>query len=788
MKDWRFYRDLFIIIVCLILLSPKTWAWDSSSAYNTIAMSYTANTTITQIINLNSTQQSETTINFKVDVKNGGGRPTHDLNGNPLAYSTQTDSASITIYRYNSSGQLIGQTTSQTYILMNYGSSSNPGWSGAPGDNLHPFTQASVTYTGDLSQTAYIKIEMKGTDGAWWAGNYGAQWRTPTVTVGTATTNIVYNSEFGVAPNGVQAQGWTPSYGTWAACGVTSGNSTCVTQQSGVTANMWGGGYDVNGGTTSGTAGGYLGTLTSDNATQAASGTITPSSTPAPTVVSTVVTYTTRTSTSGNTTYVYRTPVTTTNYSDNTSTSTNGTEALYQTKVLTNVVTNKIENGVLTTYTKPVYRVTPADGGAVTLESAGAQTTSTQNVLPGLNAEVFRYDPKNYNCFIGLCAWDFTYHTPSTDRNNYGSPVNSYRTSNGMFFATNSNLPNNDNSLFGRNDGTVIRFRGTITAPTTATKPAGTVYRLYFYNNTDDGFVMRINGGTIINQNTTVTYQTLFSYTSSGWMDVVAGQTYNIEAWYWNTAGGLGHTLYWDYGDGMKAIGNDAFTNGTIGNIDIDLTGLNYSDPTLVNVSGSSIAGLNLCCGGSNAGFAANPQFVTRVETFQARPAMDSKVTITQIGNNNSATVIQSGTPNNYSEISVTGNYNTTNTTQSSTDFTATNYIELTVSGNSNTVNLTQQSDGGTKGILATVNNNNNSLTINQSGTGSHYAEITLNGGSKTVNLTQSGSAAHMANINLSGGATSLTATQSGSNQQFYSITHNCAQVSCAAITVTQGQ
>lgn len=265
-----------ILIALALFVTQFAHAWDSSSAYNTIAMSYTADTKITQIINLNATQQSANSINFVVDVKNGGGRPTHDLAGNPLAYSTQTDSATITIYRYNSAGTLLGTSVSPTYILKNYGSSSNPGWSVAPGDNQHPFTQATVTYTGSLADTAYIKIEMKGTDGAWWAGNYGAQWRTPTVTVGSSTTNIVYNSEFGVAPNGVQAQGWTPSYGSWAACGVTSGNSTCVTQQAGVTANMWGGGYDANGGTTGGQAGGYSGTLTSSNATQAAAGTLTP--------------------------------------------------------------------------------------------------------------------------------------------------------------------------------------------------------------------------------------------------------------------------------------------------------------------------------------------------------------------------------------------------------------------------------------------------------------------------------------------------------------------------------
>ena len=271
----RYKYWAWLIVAVFMVLVSRAYAWDSSSAYNTIAMSYTADTKITQIINLNATQKSQNSINFVVDVKNGGGRPTHDLSGNPLAYSTQTDSATITIYRYNSAGTLLGTSVSPTYILKNYGSNAG-GWSAAPGDNQHPFTQASVTYTGSLADTAYIKIEMKGTDGAWWAGNYGAQWRTPTVTVGSSTTNIVYNSEFGVASNGVQAQGWTPSYGSWSACGVTSGNNTCVTQQAGVTANMWGGGEDLNGGTTSGTAGGYSGTLTSSNATQAAAGTLTP--------------------------------------------------------------------------------------------------------------------------------------------------------------------------------------------------------------------------------------------------------------------------------------------------------------------------------------------------------------------------------------------------------------------------------------------------------------------------------------------------------------------------------
>ncbi len=196
----------------------------------------------------------------------------------------------------------------------------------------------------------------------------------------------------------------------------------------------------------------------------------------------------------------------------------------------------------------------------------------------------------------------------------------------------------------------------------------------------------------------------------------------------------------------------------------------------------------SFCCGGTNAPFNANTQFTTNVTTFQNRPLQDTVVTITQIGNNNSATVIQSGTKNNYSEIYVSGSNNITNTTQTSTIATATNYIELDVIGSSNTVNLTQQSTGGTKGITTTVNNSGNSITVQQKDNGNHYAEIAVSGGNKSVNLLQQGSAAHMANITLTGGATSITTTQSGSTQQYYSITHNCAQSNCAAITVTQGQ
>lgn len=191
----------------------------------------------------------------------------------------------------------------------------------------------------------------------------------------------------------------------------------------------------------------------------------------------------------------------------------------------------------------------------------------------------------------------------------------------------------------------------------------------------------------------------------------------------------------------------------------------------------------SLCCGGSSTSFNANTAFTNRAQSFSA--VGNSRIIIEQIGNSNTASITQVGT-RNYTEYRVNGSGNSATITQNSSN--STNYIEANIQGNSNTTIINQSGTAGSRGVLANVANNSNNINVQQQNTGSHYAEINLLGGNKTVNITQSGSANHMARIELSGGSTSLTATQSGTTQQFYSIIHNCATASCAAITVTQGQ
>lgn len=191
----------------------------------------------------------------------------------------------------------------------------------------------------------------------------------------------------------------------------------------------------------------------------------------------------------------------------------------------------------------------------------------------------------------------------------------------------------------------------------------------------------------------------------------------------------------------------------------------------------------SLCCGGSAAPFSSNTAFTNRVQTFTA--VGDSRVIIQQVGNSNTTNVTQLGT-RNFTDYRVTGSNNTATITQNSNN--STNYIETIINGSNNSTTINQSGTAGSRGVLANVASNGNTINVQQQNAGSHYAEINLTGGNKTVNLTQSGSGNHMARIELSGGSTSITATQSGTTQQFYSITHNCATASCAAITVTQGQ
>ena len=355
----RLLQFVFMLTVCIS-------AHSQAVEYNAIATAYVT-TTISQNVVFNSAMQAGGTFTFSVLAHNGGGR------------AGESDTANVKIEFYNSGGTLITQAaTSHNANLPNPNAvCGNPCI-----DTSVPWSTLTISSTltsTQAAQVAYAKVSMYGIDGSFWAGDYGPWYRAPTFQQ-NGGGNLTYNPEFGPY-NGVTAQGWTSSPGFGACQGAWGGSNACIVNSDGVpgtstvglVANANGGGPSPTGGTTSGTPGGYNNTMTTTNAGTGATAGAAPS---APTVTSTTTAYTYRTVVSGNVTTVYRTLVTTTNYSDGTSTSSNGNEALYYTatSTVTEVSSSNTQQGVVTTTTTRVDTVM-SDGSQTTSYSTSSTTT-----------------------------------------------------------------------------------------------------------------------------------------------------------------------------------------------------------------------------------------------------------------------------------------------------------------------------------------------------------------------------------------------------------------------------
>ena len=362
------------ILQFLLMLTICFSAYSQAVTYNAIATAYVT-TTISQNVVFNSTMQQGGTFTFSVLAHNGGGR------------AGQSDTANVKIEFYTSTGTLVTSANS-TY------NANLPNPNAVCGnpciDTSVPWSTLTIskTLTGaEAATVSYARVSMYGVDGSFWAGDYGPWYRAPTFQL-DGGGNLTYNPEFGPY-NNITAQGWTSSPGFGACQGAWGGSNACIVNSDGVpgtstvglVANANGGGPSATGGTTSGTPGGYNSTMSTTNAGTGA----TAGAPPAPTVTSTTTSYTYRTVVTGNTTRVYRTPVTTTNYSDNTSTTSSGTEELYYTAVVTTSETNGIVGGNLAT-TITTTTTTTYSNGTQTVSSSDSYVyygTINQTNAPG---------------------------------------------------------------------------------------------------------------------------------------------------------------------------------------------------------------------------------------------------------------------------------------------------------------------------------------------------------------------------------------------------------------------
>jgi len=106
--------------------------------------------------------------------------------------------------------------------------------------------------------------------------------------------------------------------------------------------------------------------------------------------------------------------------------------------------------------------------------------------------------------------------------------------------------------------------------------------------------------------------------------------------------------------------------------------------------------------------------------------------------------------------------------------------------GNNNVYSITQTGDDKEGEIRAFGNNSN--FSINQSGSGEHYAKIyaSTSADNNDASITQSGSGDHSMTLNFYTDDYDVTATQSGSTNKSITVNYNCTTGCNKTLTISQ--
>ena len=360
----------------------------------------------------------------------------------------------------------------------------------------------------------------------------------------------------------------------------------------------------------------------------------------------------------------------------------------------------------------------------------------------------------------------------------------------------------------GRNERVIVNFYGYIDIPT-----AGTYS---FYNASDDGFYMKIDGSVVISdwQEQGTAY-----YNGSGSKYFASAGKYYIDVWYYENSGGATARLYWSkYRNAIALVpassysltapptyssaptsaqsqsrtdsrnittnGNAIYVTQSGDRVDIDIT--QYDNDNLV--AGTSSTANNI----TDATITGDDNTVSITQGNNAGSFSDDNVTLLDVnGTNNSITVRQGDNVDDVgghrSSTNVVGNYNTLGILQENDGGIGSNghYMEIDVAGNSNIMYMDQKDDGD-KMLFLDVNGSSNDVDIIQQGTGEHFLDVTA-GSNQTIDINQDGSGSHAATIDMSGYSSTLDLDQTGSTDKTYSLTQTCTNLNgCGTTTVTQ--
>ncbi|MDA7798507.1 PA14 domain-containing protein [bacterium] len=340
----------------------------------------------------------------------------------------------------------------------------------------------------------------------------------------------------------------------------------------------------------------------------------------------------------------------------------------------------------------------------------------------------------------------------------------------------------------GRNERVIVNFYGYITIPDTGSQD------IQFYLYADDGVYMKIDSTVVINDWNEQSAGT-WNYVSTD-QTLTGGQTYYIDAWWYENGGGAVFALYWDQSGSVALVPSTAYSTTE----PVVVSGITSSQTTKFNtirnkaVNGNQIYitqtgdgnTLNILQDGDD-----NLIIGTDLSSSAVITGDNNALDLDQIGNDNVLGLDIVGSSNNVAVtqnedqraiLDITGSSNNVDLDQSAINYVGEHYMEVIIAGNSNNVDV-DQTETGNKKLFLDIDGSNN-VAVDQKGTGNHYAEITLTD-SHNVDVTQDGSGDHNATINLSGNTSSITLTQDSSTGQNYYLYQNCTQASCSA-TVTQ--
>jgi hypothetical protein len=326
----------------------------------------------------------------------------------------------------------------------------------------------------------------------------------------------------------------------------------------------------------------------------------------------------------------------------------------------------------------------------------------------------------------------------------------------------------------GRSDYVVVHLDGYITVPIPSNGSAGDSVTVTFYNQDDDGSLLKIDGTTVIDD-----WSGLHApATRTGTITLQAGETYTYERWFSEWAGGAVLRQIWDV---PNATAGAVYVNAST---DISTTApVQAPTPTPTYSSGTTSAQqtrLNSAISSVNSGESNN-------------------INIDIDGDDNDVLITQAGEPS-YLLLNVTGNLNSVDIDQNATTVGTSHghYTEAEILGSSNSIDLLQTGSGN-KAAFIDIAGDSNTANLIQKDSGNHYLMLDLIGDGNTATVTQEGSGDHAATIELteSGGAWTFGLTQSGTTDKTYSLPHSmsdgstvsgtCSTPAGCSLTITQG-